>query len=199
MKQRRFLASLDTILKDLCATTTRMGATRVEVACGGRFDAIDLGLFRRAGVALSQGRAEMGTGATITVTRGGKPYPIPCKSFDRPLDNLRAAQRTISGLYQSFEGYGVGGGRTDAFDLLFGAVSAALTRPGEGDGPRPWHAVLQVPPTADRATITAAWRHLTLVNHPDKGGDTAAMAAINSARDEGLRQLASGPQGGGAR
>lgn len=192
MANRRFLATLDTILKDLCATTTRMGATRVEVACGGRFDAIDLGRFRRAGIALSQGNAAMGVGVRITVVRDGKPYAVPCDTFDRPLDNLRAAQRAITGLYQMFEDYGIGGGRADAFDLLFGAVSAALARLGEGDGPRPWHELLAVPPDADRATINAAWKHLALVNHPDRGGDDKAMARINAARDEGLRQLASG-------
>ena len=54
-------------------------------------------------------------------------------------------------------------------------------------GKRAWHEVLGVPPNADRATITRAYRKLAAIHHPDKGGSVERMAEINKARDEALR------------
>lgn len=52
------------------------------------------------------------------------------------------------------------------------------------------HEVLGVCRFASAAEIKAAWRGLTQVNHPDRGGSTAAQAAINAARDAMLKVAA---------
>ena len=59
----------------------------------------------------------------------------------------------------------------------------ALPKPAGTD----WWQVLGVPRTAARAEIEAAYKRLASQNHPDKGGSTAAMTAINQARDEALK------------
>ena len=191
---RRFLASVDTIARDLAAVLVRMDASRARLESGGKLSQASARLLARSGVSAMGGVPDLlPSSARLTFVRGGKPYSFTCATYLHPLDNMRAAQRAVSMLWGIYDDYGVsngvGAGDGAAFDALFGAASEALARVALGDGSRPWHAVLGVPPGADRATIEAAWRHLALVNHPDKGGDDKAMARINAARDEGLRQL----------
>lgn len=54
--------------------------------------------------------------------------------------------------------------------------------------------VLGVPYMADAATLSAARRRLAQQLHPDRGGDAAAMQAVNVAYDEALRLLAEPPE-----
>ncbi len=54
----------------------------------------------------------------------------------------------------------------------------------------PW-AVLGVSSDADLEELVAARRRLALALHPDRGGDHAAMQAVNAAYDEAVRLLAS--------
>ena len=197
MATRSTLATFDTILRDLAATTARMGATAVAIEGGFRWSKAAQDAFRRRLGATCRGEVMdlYPVGVRITIGRGGKSYPFSCATYPHHLDNLRIAQRTVTTLYQLFEVHkasaGAGNG-VDAFDALFGAVSEALARVALGDGSRPWHQTLGVPPDADRATIEAAHKLQARLNHPDKGGDTRTMAKVNAARDEGLRQFAVG-------
>jgi len=50
--------------------------------------------------------------------------------------------------------------------------------------------VLGVPPTADEAQLAAARRRLARELHPDRGGDVAAMQAVNAAHAAAMRILA---------
>ena len=47
--------------------------------------------------------------------------------------------------------------------------------------------LLGIPPTADRATIEAAYRDKIKAAHPDAGGSDEAAAALNAARDAALK------------
>lgn len=191
MAERRFAAGLDTILRDLAATLVRMGTTGTRIECGGRWTKEATRLLERQRYTVVGEVLDLyPVGVRITIMRRGKAYPYACATYPHVLDNFRAAQRTITALYQCFEDYGVSAGAGDAFDAIFGAVSEALARVSLGDGTRPWWQTLGVPPDADRASIAAAHRHLALVSHPDRGGDAATMARVNAARDEGLRALA---------
>ena len=191
MATRSTLASFDTILRDLAATTARMGADAIQIEGGFRWSKAAQEAFRRKLGATCRGDAMdlYPAGVRITVTRGDKAYPFSCATYPHHLDNLRIAQHTVSTLYQLFEVHGASagaGGGVDAFDALFGAVSEALARVALGDGsPPPWHQTLGIPPDADRATIEAAHKLQARLNHPDKGGDTRTMALVNAARDEG--------------
>lgn len=195
MPTRKTFAKFETILVDLAATTARMGAESVAIEGGFRWSKAAQDDFRRKLGATCHGDVMdlYPAGVRITVARRGKPYAFQCAAYEHHLDNLRVAQRTHSALFNLFEIHGASAGAgVDAFDLLFGAVGAALARVALGDGNRPWYEVLGVPPTADRATIAAAHRLRALASHPDRGGDDATMARVNAARDEGLRQLAAG-------
>ncbi len=191
MAERRFMASIETIARDLAATLARMGADSARMESGGHITQVATRHLSRSAVATAGRVPELlPSGARLSFVRGGRPYAFTCRTYAHPLDNLRAVQRAASLLWAIFDDYGVGAGDGAAFDALFGAASEALARVALGDGSRPWWQTLGVPPDADKATITAAWRHLALVNHPDKGGDDKVMARVNAARDEGLRQIA---------
>jgi hypothetical protein len=53
--------------------------------------------------------------------------------------------------------------------------------------------VLGVPSTADMGALRAARRRLAKQVHPDRGGDLAAMTAINAAFDACVAQLSTSP------
>lgn len=63
---------------------------------------------------------------------------------------------------------------------------AALPAPGSK---RPWREVLEFAASASpsRDDIDAKYRELAKKNHPDSGGTTEAMAALNAARAEALK------------
>ncbi|EQD57691.1 heat shock protein DnaJ [mine drainage metagenome] len=52
--------------------------------------------------------------------------------------------------------------------------------------PEQWWQVLGVAENATGGEIDAAYRRLAALHHPDRGGDSAQMARINAARDQGL-------------
>ncbi|MBO3760389.1 J domain-containing protein [Ciceribacter sp. L1K22] len=60
-------------------------------------------------------------------------------------------------------------------------------------GKRPWTEVLGVErsptPSVTIANIEERYRALARTNHPDRGGDPDAMAEINQARDEALKEV----------
>lgn len=53
--------------------------------------------------------------------------------------------------------------------------------------PEQWWQILGVGMQATRTEILAAWRDKARTAHPDAGGSDAAMARLNAARDEALR------------
>src|SRR5689334_18077624 len=83
--RRRFEAQRATIDRELKAILAKMGATsgRVET---------DI--------------TERDKAATIVFDRNGKRYTFRCAKWEHPLDNYRAAQLTITRLWQALEDYG---------------------------------------------------------------------------------------------
>lgn len=55
-----------------------------------------------------------------------------------------------------------------------------------------WSDVLGVSPDADVGAVNEAYRALARHAHPDSGGSSQKMARLNAARDDALRDLASG-------
>lgn len=51
-----------------------------------------------------------------------------------------------------------------------------------------WWEVLQVPRDAKRDDVKAAFRRLASAAHPDKGGTEQAMAELNAAHDQALKE-----------
>lgn len=57
------------------------------------------------------------------------------------------------------------------------------------EGARPWREVLGLSGHVTPADVDAAWRARAATAHPDKGGSTEAMAALNRARAEAKAAL----------
>jgi DnaJ domain len=53
---------------------------------------------------------------------------------------------------------------------------------------RPWWEVLKVPRDAKREDVKAAYRRLASAAHPDKGGTEQAMAELNVAQEQALKE-----------
>jgi hypothetical protein len=95
-------------------------------------------------------------------------------------DNLAAIAATLEAM-RAIERHG----GAEILDRAFTGFTA-LPAPEQ-----PWQ-VLGVPMTASNDEIEDAYRRLAMKNHPDRGGDDAAMSRINAARDamhERMHQL----------
>lgn len=185
---RRFKATTATTMRDLQATVQQMGATSLDI--GQNFST---GEYR------------------ISFDRAGRRYVFRCSRWKHPEDNLRAAQRTISLLWQAMEEYGtvrtisavdgrtgsgVRGGQPaktasdDAFAQFFLPFEALpddtvllLT-----SGARSWWEVLGVTSGATRLEIENAYRALARRHHPDVGGNADDFKRVREAYDAGIRE-----------
>lgn len=99
--------------------------------------------------------------------------------YTRVADNLAAIAGTLEAM-RSIERYG-GASILDRAFTGFQALAAP-----EQD----WQVLELEGPPRSRADVMEAYRRLASKHHPDKGGDAATMARINSARDRLLEELA---------
>lgn len=109
--------------------------------------------------------------------------PMRCMAIDRYTtvqDNLAAIAATLAAL-RAIERHG----GAAILDRAFTGF-AALPAPTAGS-PRDWWSVLGVDQTASADEIRQAHQRLAREHHPDRGGDAARMAEINTARDAGLK------------
>lgn len=104
----------------------------------------------------------------------GRAHALPCDRWDTVQDNIAAIAAHIEAL-RGQERWGV----ADLAQAFAGHVALPA--------PEQWWQILEVPSTADVATIDAAWRSAMQSAHPDRGGTDAAAARLNLARDEGRR------------
>ena len=94
--------------------------------------------------------------------------------YDRVADNLAAIAATLEAM-RAIERHG-------GAEILDRAFTGFVALPA----PEQWWQVLGVAENATGEDIDAAWRRLAAQHHPDRGGDSAQMARINTARDQGL-------------
>ncbi len=94
--------------------------------------------------------------------------------YDRVADNLAAIAATLEAM-RAIERHG-------GAEILDRAFTGFVALPA----PEQWWQVLGVSGNAARGEIDAAYRRLAALHHPDRGGDSAQMARINTARDQGL-------------
>lgn len=100
----------------------------------------------------------------------GKPTTLACDKWDRVADNIAAIAKHIEAI-RGMDRWGVGTAE-QAF-----AGYQALPEPEQ------WWQILEVPENATRAQIAVAYRAKARDVHPDTGGNDAAMARVNAARD----------------
>jgi DnaJ-domain-containing protein 1 len=166
MTKRRFSAKPTTIQRELRLVIERMGATSLH---------INQDVFN--------GTAE------IVFDRGGRRYVFRCEKYEDVLDNLRAAQLTISYLWRALEEYGVTSNESDlerSFAQFFLGFEAAPddTALLLASGHREWWEVLGVEPGADRQAVVNAYRALAKIHHPDAGGNPEDFKRLRQAYEE---------------
>lgn len=119
-------------------------------------------------------------GVCLYFRRKTKQYALPCDRWDRTADNFAAIAGHIEAI-RSQERWGVG-----TTDQAFAGFEALPP-------PKSWREIMGLP-AGGRAwsaeDINARWRTLSKERHPDlPGGSTAAMAELNAARDQALREI----------
>lgn len=107
----------------------------------------------------------------------GKPHAMPCDTYDRVADNLAAIAAHIDAT-RRIERHGV----ASVAQMFQGFL--ALPAP-----PSCWEVLGMSRSSATRRDVEISYRSLARSAHPDSGGSDAAMAELNAAREEALRQL----------
>lgn len=133
---------------------------------------------RRDGLPYANRRPVEDPGVAVYFRLNGEDRCIAVDRWDSVGDNMHAISLTIAAL-RGIDRWGSTGMVAAAF-----AGFAALP-PGESSAPRPWRAVLEVAPDADRTTVDAAYRRLVKVWHPDVcGGDDSRFLQIQAAYEQ---------------
>jgi DnaJ-like protein len=165
---RRFAAQQTTTIRDLQRVMTKISATSLRIE-----------------------QDVMKGGVKITFDRAGKRYVRECNKYENSLDNLRVIGLQIEYLYRALEVYAEDIVET-SFDVEFDRIfNGFLAAPDDtalllGDGNSPWFEILGVKPDASREDIRNAFRALSLVHHPDRGGRDEDFKRINQSFREGM-------------
>lgn len=171
MAKRRFNAQPQTIQRELSTIVKRMGATSLK---------INQDIFA--------GTAE------IIFDRAGQRYVFRCAKYADPMDNLRAAQLTISYLWRALEEYGVTS-ETKTIDQVFAQFFLGFAAPPDdsalllGSGKSQWWEVLGIKPDAPKQAIINAFRALAKTHHPDAGGNPEDFKRLRDAYDQAMQQV----------
>lgn len=166
---RRFEATSTTTIRDLQRVMTKINATSLRIE-----------------------QDVMKGAVKITFDRAGKRYVRECSKYANSLDNLRVIGLQIEYLYRALEVYAEDIVET-SFDIEFDRIfNGFLATPDDtalllGDGKSPWFEILGVKADATRDDIRNAFRALSLVHHPDRGGRDEDFKRINKAFREGMR------------
>ncbi|HJS17315.1 MAG TPA: J domain-containing protein [Anaerolineales bacterium] len=169
MTKRRFEATQQTTIRDLQRIMTKINATSLRID-----------------------QDVMKGGVKVIFDRAGKRYVRECTKYDSSLDNLRVIGLQIEYLYRALEVYAEDIVET-SFDIEFDRIfNGFLATPDDtalllGDGKAPWFEVLGVQVDARREDIRNAFRALSLVHHPDRGGRDEDFKRINEAFREGMK------------
>ena len=149
---------------------------------GARYPVISSNLETRLdGLPRSGQKEPSDPGVALYFDLKGKPHCMPCDTYDRVADNIAAIAKHIEAT-RAIDRFGVA-----TVSEMFAGFQA-LPAPGKADSALWWN-VLRVAQTATVDEIMAAWRKRAAEEHPDRpGGSTAAMAEVNAARDEALKE-----------
>lgn len=146
---------------------------------GGREMVISSNLpLRQDGLPYANARQPDDRGVAVYFKYKGKPMCFACDRWRNVEENMHAISKTIDALR--------GIGRWGTGDMIEQAFTgfAALPAPEQ-----PWQALGLTTSTPTREQVEEAYRRLAMKHHPDRGGNPAEMARINSARDRLLESL----------
>lgn len=121
-------------------------------------------------------------GVALYFQLDGQPHCMPCDTYDRVADNIAAIAKHIEAT-RAIDRFGVASVR----EMFTGFQ--ALPAPG---AKRPWREVLlfgsdMLRPNRDM--VEKRYRELAKERHPDAGGSADAMAELNAAKAEALKEI----------
>jgi hypothetical protein len=117
-------------------------------------------------------------GVAVYFQLSGKPICMPCDTYLRVADNVAAIAAHIEAT-RAIERHGV----ASLAEMFSGFV--ALPAP---EAKAPWWEILGVSASASVELIEERFRRLARFRHPDAGGTHEAMAELNAARAEALKE-----------
>ena len=170
MAKRRFEAKQASTIRDLQRVMMKIGATSLRID-----------------------QDVMAGGVKVIFDRAGKRYVRECQKYESSLDNLRVIGLQIEYLYRALEVYAEDIVES-SFDIEFDRIfNGFLATPDDtalllGDGKAPWYEILGVKPDAGREDIRNAFKALSLVHHPDRGGRDEDFKRINEAFRAGMKE-----------
>ncbi len=172
---RRFKAQQTTVINELTIIMRQMGATSLKIDQG------DL---------LNDEEKEV----SITFDRNSRRYIFKCATYDNKLDNLRAAQLTISYLYRALEAYGVNSQEENISNAIFDNFLLGFeATPDDGilklTAGDQWYEILNVRPQATEQEIKNAYKALSKTYHPDNGGTKESFIRLKNAYDKAINVL----------
>ena len=172
---RRFEAQQTTVIRELTGTMRKMEASSLKIDQG------DL---------LNEDETEV----SITFDRNGKRYIFKCSTYNNKLDNLRAAQLTISYLYRALETYGVNSQEESISNAIFDNFMLGFeATPDDGilklTAGDQWYEILNVRPQATEQEIKNAYKALSKIYHPDNGGTKEDFIRLKDAYDKAINTL----------
>lgn len=115
-----------------------------------------------------------------------RPLVMAIDRYDEVADNLAAIALTLEAM-RFIDRHG----GAQILERAFTGF-AALPEPGKS---KHWRDVLGLHPasTQNADSVNAAYRRLATTAHPDRGGSNEAMAELNRARDDALREIGAAP------
>jgi len=129
-------------------------------------------------------------GVAVYFTIDGRPYVIPQDGFENVAANCRSIGIVVEAMV-AIKRHGGGVMVSKAFDG-FTALPPPSSSPPAQRRSRSWREVLDLDDVwIDRETVEAAFRARAKECHPDAGGSNEAMAELNAARDQALREIRS--------
>ncbi|MGE0799907.1 MAG: hypothetical protein AB7G13_11620 [Lautropia sp.] len=130
---------------------------------------------RRDGLPLAGQRQPEDVGVAVYFKYNGRQRCFACDRWTKIEHNMQAIAKTIEAL-RGVARWGTG-------DMLAAAFTGFTALPAPTD----WRTVLGRPTSLDEAR--AAYRRLAAEHHPDRGGDAAMMAKVNSAWEAAQNEL----------
>lgn len=166
--------TFDAARKDLALELDRLGARDIVLSTNYEL--------RLDGAPRAGAKTPDDVGIAVYFTYKDRQVAMARDAFDRAEENIRSLTLALRAM-RAIEEHG----GSSMMDRAFAGFDA-LPAPGSK---RSWRDVLgfhdiQLP---SKATVNAAWRDKARAAHPDAGGTQEAMAELNRARDEALKEI----------
>ncbi len=168
----RFKTGFATSRDFLIAEVKRLGGTQVILSTNVRL--------RGDGLPYASEREPEDGGAAVYFTYKKNQMCFACDRYKTVKENLTAIGKTIEAL-RGMERWGA----SDMMERAFRGFAQLPDKTG-----RDWWEILSVQRNSPRSVIESSFRALAQSRHPDRGGSHQAMAELNRAREEALKEVA---------